>query len=621
MVDMTEEEWRRRQSQLDLQQYGDPLKNPDTQAALARVAAMPVTYNNGGHWSGTNVPISDQDVALGRNQASDRDVMGAGHYGVRGWANKHPLGVIGVLGGLTALGGLAGGGAAAAGGGGGGGAGGTAGLTGAGGGLGAAGTTGSGVAGLEGVTVTGTAGGGSGLGAGLGMAGGAGAIANMPSQEQILNQYHQEQQGQLAQQPAPSIGSSSGFDWKKALQQQQQGGQQQQGQQPGAMQQPGQKPSMIDRIRGGLGKVGENLFPIDQAYGMTPEQQKQARQAALMKMGLGMMAASNNGARFGDAASFGLGSAQTSLTGALQRGYENARQAREDQRQQQADKDAQDRYDAQQSHMLEREKVSDQRYQAEQDNKLNQQKIENDRAAQAAKDLAEYRKQIGGAAVTKANGGNASSEGVDLAATQYYQTGKMPAVGNNPTLRAQILARAAEIAKDSGDTNKEVVLRGQANQANASALTNLTKQKTAVSAYERTAQANADMALTLSDQADRTGVPVFNRWINAGRKEVAGDESIAKFNAANETFVNEYAKVVSGSTGNTPVSDSARQHAHEMLSTAMTKEQYKQVIAVLKMEMANRMQGFDQEELSLRTNLLGSPAKGAGDGWSIEEVQ
>jgi hypothetical protein len=620
---MTEEEARRLAAKNGT--VYDPSADPRMQARLAQINSIPDTYNNGGHWSGTNVPISDQDVALGRNQASDRDVMGAGNYGVRGWAHDHPVGVMGAMIGLSALGGLAGAGAGAAGGGGGGGAGGavaggTEGAT-IGGGLGGGAL---GAEGVEGMTVTGTAGGG-GLGAGLGMGAGAGAaISGMPSQEQILNQYHQENQAQLGQQPAPQV-QGSGFDWQKYLQQQQQGGgASSDQQQPGAAQQPGQqKPSLIDRIRGGLGKVGDNLFPIDQAYGMSPTQSQAARRAAIMQMGLGMMAASNNGARFGDAANYGLGQAEHSLTGSLQRGYENARQKAADDRQELRDQQAQEQYATQQAHALEREKVQDNRYAMEQDNKLAQQKVENDRAAQAAKDLAAYRQQIGSAATTRANGGGTSEEGIDLAATQYYQTGKMPAVGNNPTLRAQILQRAAQIAKDSGDTNKEVVLRGQANQANASALTTLTKNKTAVSAYERTAQANGDLALKLSDETDRTGMPVVNRWINAGRKEVEGDPSIAKFNAANESFVNEYAKVISGGMGNTPVSDSARQHAHEMLSTAMTKEQYKQVIAVLKQEMSNRMSGFDQEELSLRTNLIGGKdgPKGADDGWSIEEVQ
>jgi hypothetical protein len=372
-----------------------------------------------------------------------------------------------------------------------------------------------------------------------------------------------------------------------------------------------------------LERLGTTLFPIDQAYGMNPAETTAARRAAITRLGLGMMAASNNGARFGEAASYGLGQADNSLNGALQRGYENARQTRIEQRQQTNDAQVDQRYEADRAHQLEREKLADTRYQSEQDTKLKQQDIENQRTAQAAKDLADYRKQLGSAATTKANGGNASDDGIDLAATQYYQTGKMPAVGNNATLRAKILARAAEIAKDSGDTNKEVVLRGQSNQASASALTNLTKQRTSVSAFERTASSNADMALGLSDKVDRTGVPVFNRYLNAGRKELAGDSDVTNFNIANETLVNEYAKVMSGGMGNTPVSDSARSHAHAMLSTAMTKEQYKQAVAVLKQEMGNRMSGFDQEELSLRQNMLGGPKKdaGGGDGWTIEPAQ
>jgi hypothetical protein len=82
-----------------------------------------------------------------------------------------------------------------------------------GGGLGAAG-------GLEGVTVTGTAGGGLGTGGAIGAGAAGGLASGMPSQEQILNNYDQEQQGSLAQQPSPQV-QGSGFDWNKLLQQQQ----------------------------------------------------------------------------------------------------------------------------------------------------------------------------------------------------------------------------------------------------------------------------------------------------------------------------------------------------------------------------------------------------------------
>jgi hypothetical protein len=46
----------------------NPSTDPRMQARLAQINATPRTYNNGGHWSGTNVPISDQDVALGLNR-------------------------------------------------------------------------------------------------------------------------------------------------------------------------------------------------------------------------------------------------------------------------------------------------------------------------------------------------------------------------------------------------------------------------------------------------------------------------------------------------------------------------------------------------------------------------
>jgi hypothetical protein len=121
-----------------------------------------------------------------------------------------------------------------------------------------------------------------------------------------------------------------------------QGGQQQQSAPMQQRQATGARPpgSLWERAKSGLGRIGENLFPIDQAYGMSPAEQQTARRNALLQMGLGMVAASNNGAGFGEAAAFGLGKAQNNLTGALQRGYENARENRQEQRQKEQDERA-----------------------------------------------------------------------------------------------------------------------------------------------------------------------------------------------------------------------------------------------------------------------------------------
>jgi hypothetical protein len=197
---------------------------------------------------------------------------------------------------------------------------------------------------------------------------------------------------------------------------------------------------------------------------------------------------------------------------------------------------------------------------------------------------------------------------LNFAAEQYLKTGVMPPLGHGSSaLRQAIITRASQINQGVGMSASEGAEQMVQNKATAAGILQLQKQKTMVGAFEKNAMRNADIALRLSSQTDRTGVPVFNRWLQAGQKSVAGNPTISAFNAANETFVNEYAKIMSGSMGNTPVSDSARAHAHEMLSTTQTKDQYNAVVKVLKEEMKNRMIGFEEELKEAKASL--SPKK------------
>ncbi len=194
---------------------------------------------------------------------------------------------------------------------------------------------------------------------------------------------------------------------------------------------------------------------------------------------------------------------------------------------------------------------------------------------------------------------------IDNAAARYNVDGTLPPLSmgkSGASIRTAILNRAAELADGTSGTDQRVNQLG--NKGDTAALAQLTKQKTMVSAFEKNANLNADVALDLSNKLDRTGVPIFNRWIQAGRTGTGSVEA-AQFNAANETFVSEYAKIMSGSMGNTAVSDAARKHAHDMLSTAMSQKQYSGVVSTLKQEMGNRMKGFDDQEVELRTRLRG----------------
>ena len=189
---------------------------------------------------------------------------------------------------------------------------------------------------------------------------------------------------------------------------------------------------------------------------------------------------------------------------------------------------------------------------------------------------------------------------IDNAAARYNIDGTLPPMGmgkGGSAARSQILNRAAELASGVDGTDQRV--NQLTTKASASTLLQLKKTKTMIKAFEEMANKNADIALELSTKVDRTGSPVVNRWFLAGNNKLAGDVDTATFNTAVNVFANEYAKIMSGSMGNTPVSDSARKEAHEILNTAQTPAQLRANIKLLQREMKNRLIGLDESEHEL----------------------
>lgn len=227
---------------------------------------------------------------------------------------------------------------------------------------------------------------------------------------------------------------------------------------------------------------------------------------------------------------------------------------------------------------------------------------------------ARNRTTIEAANIRTSGGMHLEPEAVEDAAHKYLMTGTMPpnlGRGVQGSAQAsQILNRASELARDAGMDAESTTLRQQANKANQMALGQLTKQEQMVGNFEKTAIKNADLAMQLSDKVDRTQVPVLNRWILAGKQNIAGDVDVSNFNAANYTFASEYAKIMSGSMGNTAVTDSARNHAMDIISTAQTPEQYRAKIGLLKTEMKNRMAGFADQRRELMTSMQLPPSQG-----------
>ena len=191
---------------------------------------------------------------------------------------------------------------------------------------------------------------------------------------------------------------------------------------------------------------------------------------------------------------------------------------------------------------------------------------------------------------------------VNNAARRYNTDGTLPPLGMGAAgnaIRMQVLERADELSGPGGENQRVDQL---ANKASASALSNLVKSRAMVSSFERNANSNIDIALGLSAQNDRTGIPMINAGLQAWR-EGTGSPEATRFAAANQTIVSEYAKIMSGGMGNSPVAVSSQKKASELLKTSMTPKQYSGNVALLKQEMANRITGMAEEEKGLRASM------------------
>ena len=211
-----------------------------------------------------------------------------------------------------------------------------------------------------------------------------------------------------------------------------------------------------------------------------------------------------------------------------------------------------------------------------------------------------------------------SKDAVDLAAADFLQGKPLPAVGmgiQGFTQRAAIYNRAAELAAANGDSASAAAARRSLNQNAIAANRQMQAQASKVSAFEATAMDNIELLLKASAKADRTGVPAFNRWLNAGRQAVAGDPDVAELNTLAGSVANEYARIVTTATGGGVTTDSARQEAMGWINGAMTHEQLTKVLrnAVIP-EMKNRIKGFQAQTEALRTQLRGDGTAGGDVG-------
>lgn len=197
------------------------------------------------------------------------------------------------------------------------------------------------------------------------------------------------------------------------------------------------------------------------------------------------------------------------------------------------------------------------------------------------------------------------------AAYRYFADGTLPPnMGRGQQGMAEskrIRGISAQISESLGISPEEARANQLAFKGSGQAVTALVKREAQVGANVRNFDFNADQVLQLSQKVDRTGVPVVNAWINAGKRSVAGNPEIAAFDVAVKTTVNEFAQIVSGTTAGA-TTEGEKQKAEKLLSAAQTPAQITAVINQMRVESQNRMKSFaDQKQATLGSLRAGGP--------------
>jgi len=187
-------------------------------------------------------------------------------------------------------------------------------------------------------------------------------------------------------------------------------------------------------------------------------------------------------------------------------------------------------------------------------------------------------------------------EAIDQAAQRYAQTGQMPTLGMGAAgaaARQAIMNRAGQIGGNIAENSREY-------RAQSGSLAQLQRMSDNIMAFERTANKNADLALTASKQVDRTGSPFINRVAQAVQTNAWGDKDLQAFKVAVQTFANEYAKVMTNNGASGAVTDTARKEADMLFSTTQNPKQFEAAIAQAKKDMENRRTGLHEQLAEIR---------------------
>jgi len=189
-----------------------------------------------------------------------------------------------------------------------------------------------------------------------------------------------------------------------------------------------------------------------------------------------------------------------------------------------------------------------------------------------------------------------------MAAQNYSTTGQLPAGMRSPGMSAAILNNAA-----NGPNGIPNIAANKANyKADSASLASLQKNFDQVTAFENTAGKNLDVFLGQAQKVIDSGNPLINRPLRVITSGMGGKDQAA-FDAARTTALTEISKVLNSSNASGVLSDSARHEVEGLIKPNATLQQIVSAANILKQDMANRHQAYQDQLNEIRARNGSTP--------------
>lgn len=179
---------------------------------------------------------------------------------------------------------------------------------------------------------------------------------------------------------------------------------------------------------------------------------------------------------------------------------------------------------------------------------------------------------------------------IDLMAEDALN-GKYPP-GRNQMMYAQVMNRAAELAKERGLSNQQVLLERNAALANKGALNSITKQYETLKPFADMAEKNANILEQKMQDVTDLGAPLLNTPIRELEQKF-GSTKVTALKAALQPVQADFARILNSPTGGGVLSDHARSEMQGAIQAGATVGQIKAALDVFRTDAKNRRESYE----------------------------